>query len=264
MRQIKRPIRAALVIAAMFLSFGSAAYAEDPYDIAWMTQLGTSDYDVSNGVAVDAFGYIYISGHTDGILGDASMGSTDAFLTKFDRAGNVMWTQQTGTWERDYSQSVAVDTSGNVYITGHTYDAPDKPLEAGIDIFLTKFSNSGDRIWSQKIGSPEPERDYSFSVAVDATGNAYIGGYTAGSLTGINGSGNDAFLAKYDGSGNQLWAHQLDASLHDQGRAVAVDGSGNVYISGETYGRIGESWAGSYDAFLVKYDEDGVNGGGKM
>jgi hypothetical protein len=90
-------------------------------------------------------------------------------------------------------------------------------------------------------------------VTVDAFGNAYISGNTYGSLGGPNAGNDDAFLAKYDSSGNMLWSQQIGTSDSDQSYSVAVDISGNAYISGRTYGSLGGANAGNSDAFLIKY-----------
>jgi hypothetical protein len=84
-------------------------------------------------------------------------------------------------------------------------------------------------------------------------GNAYISGWTYGSLGGPNAGIVDAFLAKYDSSGALLWTRQVGTTSFDSGQSVAVDGLGNAYISGETWGSLGGPNAGSSDAFLVKF-----------
>ena len=100
--------------------------------------------------------------------------------------------------------------------------------------------------WSREFDTPAD--DYSRSVAVDGLGNAYIAGDTGG----------DAFLAKYDSSGDLLWAEQIGStSGEDSWVYVDVDASGNAYISGRTYGSLGGPNAGETDVFLAKYDSSG-------
>ena len=104
--------------------------------------------------------------------------------------------------------------------------------------------------WTRQLGTSSG--DISYSVAIDGSGNAYISGYTGGDLGGTNAGLHDAFLAKYDSAGSLLWTRQLGTSSGDYG-SVAIDGSGNVYISGGTGGSLGGPNAGSDDVFLAKY-----------
>ena len=177
-------------------------------------------------------------------------------MTKYDSAGNPLWSRQIGTASSDISYSVAVDSTGNPYISGYTGGSLDGPNAGYADAFLTKYDNAGNLLWSRQIGTSSP--DVSNSVVVDASGNAYISGYTGGSLGGPNAGYADAFLTKYDSAGNLLWTRQFGAEYDDNGCSVAVDSMGNAYISGYT-----DSFYGSFipedeneyrDAFLIKYD----------
>ncbi|MFH1549130.1 MAG: SBBP repeat-containing protein, partial [Planctomycetota bacterium] len=213
--------------------------------LLWTRQLGTSSYDYSHSVAIDGSGNAYISGHTSGDLGGPTAGGYDAFLAKYDSSGSLLWTEQLGTSGSEESWSVAIDGSGNAYISGRT----------GSDAFLAKYDSSGSLLWTEQLGTSSV--DYSRSVAIDGSGNAYISGRTDGSLGGTNAGDSDAFLAKYDSSGALLWTQQLGTSSSDYSFSVAIDGSGNAYISGRTYGSLGGTHAGDCDAFLAKYDDSG-------
>ncbi len=191
-----------VVLGLMVMAaFASEAYAtETPYELEWVSQLGTSLSEVSRSVAIDGLGNAYISGYTTGSLGGPNAGNNyDAFMAKYDPSGALLWTRQLGT----------------------------------------------------------SSYDYSYSVAIDGSGNAYISGETGGSLGGANAGGYDAFLAKYDESGALLWTQQLGTSGDDVSYSVAIDGSGNAYISGETYGDLDGPNAGYYDAFLAKFSPTG-------
>ncbi len=111
-------------------------------------------------------------------------------------------------------------------------------------------------LWKRQLGTPRT--DYSFSVAVDASGNAFISGWTLGDLGATNGGETDTFLTKYDSDGNLQWTQQLARRDLDGSCSVAVDGAGNVFISGWTYGDLGGPSAGDSDAFLIKYDPAGT------
>ena len=241
-----------IVLALAVICLASVAMAEVPYQVAWTAQIGTVNGEESHSVAVDASGNAYITGFTGGDLGGVSAGYDDAFLTKFDTLGNELWSQQIGTAGYDISESVAVDTSGNIYISGYTSGDLGGANAGGYDAFLTKFDASGNELWSQQIGTGEG--DLSHAVAVDASGNAYISGTTGGDLGGANAGGHDAFLTKFDASGNELWSQQIGTASSDYSNSVAVDASGNAYITGHTPGDLGGANAGNDDAFLTKFD----------
>ena len=241
-------------ILALLLA-AAAALAEDPYQVAWTAQIGTNSGDESWSVAVDGSGNAYISGCTYGDLGGPNAGLTDAFLSKFDLAGNELWTRQIGTSGYDSSRSVAVDASGDVYISGETYGDLDGANAGLYDAFLSKFDPSGNEVWTRQIGTSG--WDQSWSVAVDASGDVYISGLTYGDLGGPNAGSLDAFLSKFDPSGNEVWTTQIGTGADDISRSVAVDAAGDVYISGLTYGDLGGPSAGSLDAFLSKFDSSG-------
>ena len=218
----------------------------------WRKVIGTSSQDRSYSVAVDASDNAYISGRTGGKLGGYQFGRNDAFVSKFDSDGTEVWTTQIGTSDYDYSYSVALDASGNVYISGRTDGDLDGTSAGSSDGFLSKFDTDGDEVWTRQIGTSE--RDYSNSVALDASGNVFISGYTQGDLGGPNAGSVDAFLSKFDSDGNEFWRTQIGTGNADWSTSVAVDALGDVYISGSTWGDLGASNAGEYDAFLVKYE----------
>ena len=220
-------------------------------NLFWIKQFGTSADDSSYSVAVDASGNAFISGLTSGSLGGTNVGSEDVFLAKFDPNGNLLWTEQIGTIAPERSRSVVVDGAGNVFISGLTYGSLGGTNVGEIDAFLAKYDTNGNLLWIEQLGTSRDE--YSFSVAVDTTGNAFISGYTYGILGGTNAGGSDAFISKYDPSGNLLWTHQLGTSGGDVSRAMALDGFGNAFISGYTTGNLGGTNAGQTDAFLVKF-----------
>ena len=163
--------------------------------LLWTRQIGTTKFDNSFSAAVDALGNAYISGFTQGNLGGPNAGGDDAFLAKYNSSGSLLWTRQIGTPNNEISQSVALDGSGNVYISGFTYGSVGGPNAGYADAFLAKYDSSGSLLWTRQLGTRH--YDWSYSVAVDGLGNAYISGQTDGSLGRPNAGGADAFLAKF-------------------------------------------------------------------
>ncbi|NOY40985.1 MAG: hypothetical protein GXP26_03990 [Planctomycetes bacterium] len=221
----------------------------------WTKQLGTSGIDFSWGVSADGLGNVYISGRTDGSLDGPSAGNADAFLSKYDASGTLLWTEQLGTSSGEESTSVSADGLGNVYISGYTWGSLGGPNVGGADAFLSKYDASGSLLWTEQLGTSA--YDYSDGVSVDGLGNVYISGWTWGNLEGPNAGGHDAFVSKYNANGTLLWTAQLGTSSGDKSYGVSADGLGNVYISGYTDGSLGGPSAGGADAFVSKYDADG-------
>ena len=243
-------------------SFGSYDAFLSKYNssgtLLWTRQLGTSTSDVSNGVSADGLGNVYISGQTYGKLGDAHAGGNDAFLSKYNDSGTLLWTRQLGSsnyWEG--SNAVSVDGLGNVYISGHTEGSLGGTANAGgMDVFLSKYSDSGMLQWTRQMGSSAD--DVSYGVSADRLGNVYVTGQTFGDLGGANAGSSDVFLAKCDDSGTLQWTRHLGTNSYDVSLGVSVDNLGNAFISGWTGGVLGESSAGYQDAFVSKYDASGT------
>mgnify|MGYP000022815785 CR=1 FL=1 len=112
--------------------------------------------------------------------------------------------------------------------------------------------------WTKQLGSSS--NDDAFGVATDSSGNVYVTGATTGGLDGNTSAyGNDLFVVKYNSSGTKQWTKQLGTSSDDVANGVATDSSGNVYVTGWTNGGLdGNTSAGEYDLFVVKYNSDGV------
>jgi hypothetical protein len=233
-------------------------------DHVWTQQLGTSESDVVYGVSADGLGNVYISGSTEGSLGGAQIGSTDAFVAKYDAAGYHQWTRQLGTITQDYSTGVAADGLGNIYISGQTNGIFGDQAGAGLsDAFVAKYDAAGSRLWTRQFGTAG--EDLSTSITIDGLGNIYISGYTNGNLAGDNAGSADAFVRRYDPLGNVAWTQQVGSAGGEESKGVAADGLGNVYISGWTDGNLGGPNAGVQDAFVTKfldfpgdYNRDGV------
>ena len=202
-------------------------------------QLGTSSDDQANGVATDSLGNVYVAGYTNGGLdGNSNAGDADLFVVKYNSSGTKQWTKQMGTSSHDEAHGVATDSSGNVYVAGQTLDGLDGNSSAGsYDLFVVKYNSSGTKQWTQQLGSSS--FDEARGVATDSSGNVYVAG---------------SALYKFDSSGNQLCSQNPGAFS----RSVATDSSGNIYVTGATGGGLdGNSNAGAYDLFVVKYDSDG-------
>jgi len=201
-----------------------------------------------------------VVGGTKGNLnGISNSGRTDAFVIKFNSSDTKQWTKKLGTWQNDLANGVATDSSGNFYVTGVTYGGLDGNTNAGnSDLFVFKFNSSGTKQWTKKLGTWQ--NDLANGVATDSSGNFYVTGFTYQHLDGNTSAGNaDLFVVKYNSSGTKQWTKQLGTSKHDRARGVATDSSGNVYVTGDTYGGLdGNTSAGNADLFVVKYNSSGT------
>lgn len=201
-------------------------------------------------ISADGLGNLYISASTPG-----ASGYDDAFIAKYDAAGNRQWTRRLGTDQTDRSAGVAADGLGNVYVAGTTFGSFCGPNAGGEDAFIAKYDAAGVIQWVGQLGTAMS--DGSGGVAADGLGNVYIAGSTSGSLGGPFAGNTDAFIAKFDAMGSRQWTRQLGTADYDWSGPVSADGLGNVYISGTTRGGLGGPNLGKDDAFVAKYDAAG-------
>jgi len=233
--------------------------------LQWVRLVGSNFYDYGNAVAVSSSGNIFIAGVAGGSIdGQAYAGLYDMFVAKYDASGNRQWTRIMGTNQQESCYGVAVDGSENIYVAGATYGDFDGWLNTDQgsprtkqDIFLVKFNTSGTKQWSVLHGGTG--NDVSWGIAADTGGNTYIHGNANADVDGeTNAGGHDTLLMKFDASGNRQWSRLLGTALGEYGRNIAVDGSGNAYLTGNTTGNLdGETNNGLEDAYLVKYDTNG-------
>jgi len=166
----------------------------------------------------------------------------------------------------DRGQAVAVDSNGNVYVTGYSYAAWGTPVNAytgGCEGFLAKFDRDGNRLWNTFLGCSSV--DWAVAVAVDGSDNVFVAGTSFGTWgTPINAFGGgfaDGFLAKYDTNGNRLWNTFVGGTSGDYAYAVAVDAAGSPYLtglSGATWGTPINPYTAQNDAYLAKFDDSGA------
>ncbi|MEZ4744416.1 MAG: SBBP repeat-containing protein, partial [Bdellovibrionota bacterium] len=252
-------------------------------NLAWIKQLGnsappgidSSNIDYAYGLALDSSDNIYVTGTTFGSLAETKSGGYDTYVIKFDSSGNLSWARQLGNTTigananaEDVGEDIAIDSSGNIFITGYTSSALGESSAGLIDIYLAKFNNAGTFQWVKQlgnttIGSSGNNNDYSKSISIDSSGSLYIGGYTASSLGEASGGSSDAYAAKFDSMGTLTWLKQLGyttigggSSNSETSNSIVLDASGNIYMAGETQGSLSEPSGGSWDVYVAKYDSN--------
>jgi hypothetical protein len=224
--------------------------------VEWIRQVGTAETDYGRAVSADALGNVFVGGKTNGNLAAPNAGLSDAFLSRYDVAGNLQWVQQFGSSRDQEVLGASTDGLGNVYISGVTYDAIGGPVAGSFDMFVAKYASAGSLLWARQLGTGPG--DEGVGISADALGNVYVAGLTYGNLAGTNAGLTDVFLAKYDASGTLQWTRQFGTSNYDDGLSVSADGLGGVYIAGRTQGNLDGTNAGNTDAFLRKYDAAGT------
>ena len=235
--------------------------------LVYSTYLGGSDFDGGSDIAVNASGNAYVTGSTrstnfptanpfDATSGGGSCGvfpsyaCPDVFVTKFNSSGSgLVYSTYLGGGGEDLGSSIAMDSSGNAYVTGSTNStnfptsAPRQPANAGdSDVFVSKFNSSGSAlVYSTYLGGSGYESGH--GIAVDSSGSAYVMGETnsmnfptSNPLQPAFGGGvMDAFVTKFNSSGSALaYSTYLGGSNIDAGRGIAVDPSGSAYVTGYT------------------------------
>jgi hypothetical protein len=243
--------------------------------------VGGSGGDWGYGVAVDGSNNLYVTGQTESAgwaLGGFDMdynGASDAFVAKLSSAGACLWSTYLGGSGWDWGYGLAVDSSGNAYVTGTT-ESPawtiggfDTDHNGVSDAFVAKLSPAGASLWSTYLGGSSD--DYGRDIAVDASDNVYVTGETQSSgwpnqvLDTTYHGDSDAFVAKLSSAGASLWSTYLGGAAGDWGYGVAADSSGNVYVTGTTEsagwtnGGFDTTYDGASDAFVVKLSPAGAS-----
>jgi hypothetical protein len=253
-------------------------------DLIWIKTAGGPQGDYAHALSTDGTANIYVAGEIEWSTSPTvfegssvtltSLGDNDIVVANYDMSGNLKWAKSAGGGGNDRARAVANDAAGNVYIAGMFTDnaAFGSSNLAGVgpgtrDIFVAKYDANGNFLWAKAAGGSG--RDEAHGIKCDAAGNVYVCGFFSGtsdfsgtSLTAPNGYF-DAFLAKYDPSGNLMWVKQGGDDYDDVAWSVTVDNAGKIYVAGEFIGgaMFGGSQVisnGSTDVFVACYDNSGT------
>jgi len=251
----------------------------------WATYFGGQGSESGWDCTLDPDGHLYLAGASSfNNFNNMVMtghqphhgGERDAILAKFNSDGEFLWSTYFGGKKTESGSSCTTDSEGNVYLAGTTssddnifFQGFQEKLYYGDDAFLAKFSPDGTLLWSTYFGGEEEE--YGASCATDAYGNVYMSGgtYSSENISHEghqmeNGGGYDAYLVKFNASGQRLWATFYGGTDIDLGGTCTVDNENNVYLAGGTrseqdiaYNGYSNSLKGGTDVFLVKFTQDG-------
>ena len=300
-RGVRRPVEASYVALGAD-RFGIRVVDYDPKlalvidpVLDYSTYLGGAGSDAALAVAVDASGFSYVVGRTTSadlpVAGGVQLvsgGAQDAFLTKFDPSGTLVYSSFFGGSTFDQAQGVAVDAQGQAHVFGYTTSnnfplsgALQSSMRGSNDTFVAKFAPAGDSlVYSTYFGGGSSEIPGGIALGTD--GSAYIAGLTnstdfptVGAIQAVPGGFGDAFVAKLSVDGSAvLYSTYLGGARDDQVQAIAVDASGSAYVTGYTVSTnfptasafesqrhpIGAPQANlTQDAFVAKLAPDGAS-----
>jgi len=200
-----------------------------------------NDEDVALALAVDGSGNLYVTGYSDGDF-TATL-NYDYATIKYAPNGDTLWVRRyNGPGNGfDVANDLAVDNSGNVYVTGPSYNGTSQ------DYLTIKYAPNGDTLWTRRYNGSGDGLDRSVAIAVDDSGKVYVTGRSLGVGTDF-----DCLTIVYSSNGDSLWAFRYNGTgnLFDRGNGISVDGNGNVYVTGESDG-VGR------DYITIKYSSSG-------
>ena len=198
--------------------------------------------DEAADVVVDRLGNVIVTGY-----GGTSQSDQDYTTIKYNAAGVQQWVARYNSPDNsgDFATAVAVDDSGNVFVTGWCLNL----LAINADYTTIKYSPSGLLLWAKRYNGPGSGTDSARALAVDAQGNVYV----TGQSTGVD-SGTDYRTIKYSASGDRLWMRRYNGpgNSYDEAQALAVDAEGNVYVAGCSAG----DGSSSDDYATIKYSQE--------
>jgi uncharacterized delta-60 repeat protein len=203
----------------------------------WVARYGTGG-SYAKAIVVDNSGNVYVTGESE----------EDYVTIKYNANGDTVWIRGFNgpAHDDDFVSAIAVDGVGNVYVAGSCYD-----WEENSDYVTVKYDANGVEQWVAVYNSPGYYEDYAHAMVVDGSGNVYVTGGSYGP-----GTSSDYLTIKYNTNGDTIWARRYDGPAieynDDEARAIAVDGSGNVYVTGSSGG------SGTYyDYATIKYNSLG-------
>ena len=263
----------------------------------WARTWGSLEASDTGGsdVAVDLAGGVYIAGDFTGTVdfdpGPGEdlhySGGSNVFVSRFDTDGNFLWVRVWGGTDQDAARALTVDNFGNIFVTGYFGDTVDFDPGDGVDehtsnstngnVFLSAFDSDGAFLWARTWGGEGASDNSGYGVATDGFGNVFVTGEFGGTVDFDPGPGeyiqsgkpslSNAFLSKFDNSGNFIWARTWATTPEGAGVAygVAVDSIGDSFITGEHGGTVdydpgpGEDIhsANKGAVFLTSFNPDG-------
>ncbi|MCE3278103.1 MAG: hypothetical protein K0S44_294 [Bacteroidetes bacterium] len=251
--------------------------------VLWAKQYGTAGNEDAQAISNDINGNVYVGGYFANTItfGSITLNTTGlgTYLLKLDATGNELWAIKSSA--NVLLNQIDVDPAGDVFMTGTFTDSAftignTVLLNDSIgthDIYLSKFDTNGNFVWAKSVHSEN--QDYAYGITTDITGNVIITGNFLGrncqfdtvSVQNSVLTGNDFFVAKYNGSGNLLWVKTAGGNYNEGGMSVCTDIYENIYCAGSYSGNnivfspgvtLTNAIGGNSNAFVVKYNSSGI------
>ena len=223
----------------------------------WTKLLGGTGSEAAQAITTGSDGAIYVTGYTNSSIdGQTNSGQEDVFLTKYSADGTKVWTKLQGTNGTDYASSITTGLDGFIYVSGYAAGALDGQSNyGGYDVFLTKYSPDGSKVWTKLFGSAG--NDIGLALTTGNDGAIYVSGYTSYEFDGnTNSGGFDAFLTKFSTDGSKVWVKLFGTSGDDRAQALTTGLDGSIYVGGYTTGNLaGQTNNGLGDGFILKFQE---------
>ncbi len=258
-------------------------------NLIWSTYCGGAQLDFCNGTASDNLNNVYVAGYclstsnmaTSGAFQFTLTGSFDAYLEKFNAAGQRVWGTYFGGTGVDVFYAIKTAPNGIIYLSGDSFStsniatpgAHQTVYGGGIDdAILVKFNSAGQRLWATYMGGTQ--HDIAQALCLDKIGNKFITGHTespnaiatVGAYRTAYVLNYDVFITKFDSTGVRLWGTYYGDSGVDEAYGIGCDTTGAVYVTGGTQSTAGISTifaqqlncGGAEDAFVAKFNASGT------
>jgi beta-lactam-binding protein with PASTA domain len=236
-------------------------------NVLWVVHEGTAEFDRGTNIALDSANNVYVTGYSRGSLVGVNPGAGatfDYFIIKYDTDGNRLWGNSYGGDDSQLGFGINVAPNGDIYACGEQYQfIPNAAVT--YYAFVTKYDSTGTQQWTDVIGTPtvgaggNQADEYCTDVAVGADGFIYITGGAGDSLTATGPGGGDIFFAKYNSAGSQQWLMETGTPGWDRPGKIAVDASGNSYVSANTSDTFTGDINDLSDMITVKVNTNGVS-----
>lgn len=237
----------------MILIF-STSTANAQVDFIWGKQFGTDRDERTRNLIIDSLDNVYVFGKTNGKVGKENFGKYDGFIVKIDAAANTKWSKQIGSSEEDDFFNAAIDTLGNLYVTGYIGVGTKNISIPNVDILVVKINSNGEIAWQKQYGTDSI--DIGVNIAVNTNGEIYVIGSTGGVIGKASKGKTDCFILNLDNMGNQLNVVQFGTSAEEQGYGITIGMDNNIYVCGTTEGNMAAENAGKSDIFWAIFSKD--------
>lgn len=258
----------------------------------WVRQAGGTGDDEAFGVAAFPDGSCVVAGHFESTatFGEgaaatdlSAVAAADVFLARYGSTGGLAWVRQAGGSDYEEAEAVAAFSDGSCVVTGGFYfditlgEGPGAVTLTAVDLntFLARYDDNGSLLWAKQVQGDFPDNNRGTGVASFADGSCAVVGWFANQATFGEGpsamgltsnGGTDAYLARYDGAGDLLWARNGGGGSDDRAYAVAAFPDGSCVLTGrfeeaatfgEGPGAVALVANGTWDAFVARHAVDG-------